>query len=88
MVKSGKNLGSMKTIRATTTITGISDPEFKTLPALLKTMLCQVWIYHSTARHPLAITNPMDLDSEVAPLIDEEVIKPKVSTAVRGDDPW
>lgn len=77
-VKSGAKAGRKTPYLSCTAITGINHPDFKRLPRLVKLMLCQAWVYHSTARHPLAWTNLLDLDSPAPPLVDTEVLEPAV----------
>lgn len=62
-----------RALTAITTVVGISDPDFKSLPRILKLMLLQVWIYHPSIRHPLAITNLENFDEEQTPLVSSEV---------------
>lgn len=90
LIKSGVNQGTMKSIQATTTITGVQDPGFRALPALAKTLLCQTWVYAPHLRHTLAITNLQDIDSASEPLLDTDLLSVGVSTArnVNLDDVW
>lgn len=68
--------------RALTAITTVysTDPDFKALPRLVKLMLLQLWIYHPTIRHPLAVTN-LDNFDEPAPLLVN-------SDVMAEPDPW
>ena len=62
-----------KPVTQRTTITTCSNVEFNSLPKHLKTMLCQVWVWHPSIRHKLAITNLHHLDEPAEPLITSEV---------------
>lgn len=73
-VKSGARQGRKTPYASCTGVNGIPDPEFKALPRLVKLMLCQMWVYHPTLRHPLAWTNLLDLDSPAQPLVDTEIL--------------
>lgn len=80
-VRSGTKAGTQKPLIATTTLTGLNDPDFKVLPRLLKLALCQVWVYHPTIRHKYMITNHLDLDQHPEPLVADEVfVAPKSTT--------
>lgn len=72
--KSGKNPGKQKNYVSCTAITGITDPDFKKLPRLLKLMLCQCWVFHPTVRHALAWTDLCNLDEPAPPLVDPVVV--------------
>lgn len=73
-VKSGARQGRKTPYLACTGVNGILDPEFKALPRLVKLMLCQMWVYHPTIRHPLAWTNLLDLDVPAPSLVDADVL--------------
>jgi hypothetical protein len=73
-VKSGARAGRQTPYVSCTSINGIPDPDFRALPRLVKLMLCQVWLYHPTVRHPLAWTNLLDLDSPAPSLVDTEIL--------------
>lgn len=73
MVLTGANAGRVKSVIATTSITNVPDAEFKKLPRLMKTMLCQTWVYTPEIRNKYAITNLIDLDKPAEPLVDAEV---------------
>ena len=46
----------------------VGDKDFDQLPALLKRMLLQTWIYHPSVRHENMITDPCDWNSLIDPL--------------------
>lgn len=62
-----------KALTAITSVVRIADPDFKMLPRLLKLMLLQLWTYHPSIRHPLAITNLQNFDEPAKPLVDSEL---------------
>lgn len=72
-VRTGAKAGQQRPIITTTSLTGITDVNFKVLPRLLKLALCQVWVYHPTIRHDLMITNHMNLDQHPEPLVTDDV---------------
>jgi hypothetical protein len=79
-IRTGTKAGTQKPLVTTTTLTGLSDPEFKALPRLQKLALCQVWVYHPTIRHDLMITDHMNLDQHPEPLVTDDVfVAPAVS---------
>jgi len=63
--------------RALTAVTTVysNDPDFKVLPRLVKLMLLQLWIYHPTIRHPLAVTNLDNFDEPVPPLATSDIVQ-------------
>lgn len=81
-IKSGTREGRQTPYTSCTSVNGIKDPDFKKLPRLVKLMLCQLWVYHPTTRHPLAWTNLQDLDQPAPPLVGAEVFD--VSTENTG----
>ena len=81
-VRSGPKAGTQKALTLTTTLTGITDQEFKQLPRLMKLALCQVWVYHPTIRHDLMITNHLDLDQHPEPLVVDEVFNTTQTTSM------
>jgi hypothetical protein len=72
-VKTGAKAGQQRPIITTTSLTGITDVNFKVLPRLMKLALCQVWVYHPTIRHDLMITDHMSLDQHPEPLVTDDV---------------
>lgn len=82
-----------KQLTKRTTITTCSNIEFNSLPKHLKTMLCQVWVWHPSIRHKYAITNLQKLDEPAEPLITSEVFDmwgelPKDTKKPNEDIPW
>lgn len=59
----------------------VGDKDFDSLPALLKRMLLQTWIYHPSVRHGNMITDPNDWDSLIDPLYE-------VAGLTTEADPW
>lgn len=86
-VKSGKHQGTVRKPESTSQVYGVTDPEFKRLPRLMKLSLCQLWCFHPTVRTNLMITDHMDLDNHPQPLVDSEVLH-KPSTKPTEPSPW
>lgn len=83
--RTGAKAGTMRSINATTNITRMGITEFDSLPKYWKLALCQTWVFHPTNRHPLAITNPYDLDTPAEPLVTGEIFS---GTPVRQPVDW
>lgn len=60
----------------------VGDKDFDALPALLKRMLLQTWIYHPSVRHKNMITDPCDWDSLIDPLYAVDGL------GTADKDPW
>lgn len=84
-VGSGDKAGTTRSINATTSIKRIGDSEFDSLPKYWKLALCQTWVFHPSNRHPLAITNPYNIDTVAEPLVSSEVLETKKPTKVEVD---
>jgi hypothetical protein len=76
-VKSGAKAGTVRKPETCSSVFGVTDPEFKTLPRLMKLSLTQLWCFHPALRTDLMITDHMNLDSHPEPLVDGEVLTPK-----------
>lgn len=87
-VKSGARQGTVRKPESCSSVFGVSDPQFKVLPRLMKLSLCQLWCFHPSLRTDLMITNHMDLDTHPEPLVDGEVLTTKSKTVATGDDIW
>lgn len=91
-VKSGARQGTVRKPESCSSVFGVSDPQFKTLPRLMKLSLTQLWCFHPSLRTDLMITDHMNLDSHPEPLVDGEVITTKSKAAATGqttsDSPW
>lgn len=91
LVGSGANAGKTRAIVSCTSITGISDVEFKKLPRLMKLLLCQCWVYAPEVRHRYAITDLQSLDTSAAPLVDSDIFTTVAATAAISktlDEMW
>jgi hypothetical protein len=82
-VKSGTKVGTVRKPESCSSVFGVTDPEFKTLPRLMKLSLCQLWCFHPGLRTDLMITDHMNLDSHPEPLVDGEVLTPKSKTGTK-----
>lgn len=86
-VKSGKYQGTVRKPESCSQVYGVTDPDFKRLPRLMKLSLTQLWCFHPRVRTNLMITNHMDLDSHSAPLVESEVLH-QPSTKPDQPSPW
>lgn len=86
-VKSGKHQGTVRKPESTSQVYGVTDPDFKRLPRLMKLSLTQLWCFHPSIRTNLMITDHMDLDNHPQPLVDTEVIH-KPSSKPTEPSPW
>lgn len=86
-VKTGKYQGTARKPESTSQVYGVTDPDFKRLPRLMKLSLCQLWCFHPSVRTDLMITDHMDLDNHPQPLVDSEVLQ-KPSTKPSEPSPW
>ena len=82
-VHSGARAGEKRDPIATTSVTGVTDPEFKALPPMLKLQLCQLWVYHPEIRHKYAINDFSQPDNMPEPLLKTEVLEKS-----QPDDMW
>lgn len=73
-VKSGRQQGTHRKPESCSQVYGVTDPEFKILPRLMKLSLVQLWCFHPRVRTPLMITNHMNLDNPPPPLVDSEIL--------------
>lgn len=90
-VKSGARQGTVRKPESCSSVFGVSDPQFKALPRLMKLSLCQLWCFHPNLRTDLMITDHMNLDSHPEPLVSSEIITTKskaVATDQTTDSPW
>jgi hypothetical protein len=91
-VKSGTKVGTVRKPESCSSVFGVTDPEFKTLPRLMKLSLCQLWCFHPGLRTDLMITDHMNLDHHPEPLVDGEVLTPKSKTGTKAtpdyDNMW
>ena len=71
------------TYKAVAQISKCADLDFKKLPRLAKLMLTQVWVYHPSVRHPLALTNLNEPDKPAESIVADSVLDPW-----SGDSPW
>ena len=74
-VKTGKNQGTVRKPQSTTQVYGVTDPEFKGLPRLMKLNLTQLWCFHPSLVTKFTIGSHMDLDSPQVPLVSGEVLE-------------
>lgn len=74
-VRTGAKAGTLRSINATTSITRTGNPDFDALPKYWKLALCQTWVFHPSNRHPLAITNPYNIDTPAEPLVSGEIFE-------------
>lgn len=93
LYRSGAKAGTSRNPLTTTMTSKIENDDFNELPRLVKVALTQLWVYSPSARHPLAITDLMNIDAAATPLIEEEVLSPvivkKVATpSGSADIPW
>lgn len=84
-VKTGRLQGTVRKPESTAQVYGVTDPDFKKLPRLMKLALCQLWCFHPRVRTNLMITNHMDLDNHPPPLVDSEVVHKPTNTE---PSPW
>lgn len=88
-VKSGKQQGTVRKPESTSQVYGVTDPDFKRLPRLMKLSLTQLWCFHPRVRTNLMITNHMDLDSHPQPLVEDEVFQAKgTQPTITTTSPW
>jgi hypothetical protein len=74
-VKTGKNQGTVRKPQSTTQVYGVTDPEFKGLPRLMKLNLTQLWCFHPSLVTKFTIGSHMDLDNPQQPLVAGEVLE-------------
>jgi len=86
-VKTGKQQGKARKPESCSQVYGVADPEFKTLPRLMKLALTQLWCFHPSLRHHLMITDRTNLDVHPPPLVDSEVFDKPVET-IKSSSPW
>jgi len=86
--KTGQKAGTMRAVGSTTLITKTDNPDFNALPRLAKLALCQTWIFHPSKYNKFMITNPLDLDSPAAPLVDAEVVFDQPTTTYNRVRNW
>jgi len=86
--KTGQKAGTMRAVGSTTLITKTSNPDFDSLPRLAKLALCQTWIFHPSKYNKFMITNPLNLDSPAAPLVDAEVVFDQSTTTYNRVSNW
>lgn len=78
-----------KPLTSVTAVVRIPDPKFKELPRLVKLMLLQLWAYHPSVRHPLAITNLQNFDEPAPPLVDSQIsTAPNFQRVESQDEMW
>jgi hypothetical protein len=65
-----------RTANQTTQFYNVADKELTSLPKLLQPMLMQTWCYGPAVRHPLAITNLLNIDAPASALVSTEVLLP------------
>jgi hypothetical protein len=87
-VKSGARQGTTRKPESTSQVYGVTDPQFKALPRLMKLSLTQLWCFHPRVRTNLMITNHMDLDSHPEPLVEGEVLEIKPTVKPDQSSPW
>ena len=87
-VKSGARQGTVRKPESCSSVFGVSDPEFKALPRLMKLSLCQLWCFHPSLRTDLMITNHVNLDSHPKPLVDGEILTTKSKASTTLSSPW
>ena len=63
-----------KPLQQVTTANKILDSGFSKLPRMVKLLLLQLWVFHPSVRHPLAITNLENFDEPSKPLVSGEVV--------------
>jgi len=85
--KTGPKAGTLRSINATTVISKIGDEVFDALPKYWKLALCQTWVFHPTNRHPLAITNPYNIDEPAEPLVSGEVFEARQPEKAKREPP-
>lgn len=76
-IRTGAKAGTERSINATTNITRSGNTDFDALPKYWKLALCQTWVFHPSNRHPLAITNPYNIDIPAEPLVSGEIFETK-----------
>jgi hypothetical protein len=89
--RTGPKAGTQRTINATTAISTTGNAVFDSLPKYWKLALCQTWVFHPTNRHPLAITNPYNIDTPMEPLVSGDVLEVAQKSAkavVDWDNMW
>lgn len=84
-VKTGPKAGTMRSINATTVISKVGDEVFDALPKYWKLALCQTWVFHPSNRHPLAITNPYNIDTPAEALVSGEIFETKQPTKAKRE---
>lgn len=77
-----------KPLHQVTTANRIEDPKFKELPRIIKLLALQLWVFHHSVRHPLAITNLLNFDEPATPLVDSEVVLAKTISNTEVEDIW
>jgi hypothetical protein len=91
-VKSGTKVGTVRKPETCSSVFGVTDPEFKSLPRLMKLSLCQLWCFHPGVRTDLMITDHMNLDGHPEPLVAGEVLekdsKGKSKSSPDYDNMW
>lgn len=91
-VRSGKTAGKVKPVTSLTTITKV--PRLSMYPRMLRLMILQAWVYHSSLRHSLMLLDCEDLDSMPQPLASIDILpvyKPPVipyKSEPSSDLPW
>lgn len=75
-IKTGKHAGTVRKPETCSQVYGVTDPQFRGLPRLVKLMLTQLWCYHPTVRHKFMICSLDDFDAMPPPLVEGEVVKP------------
>jgi len=81
-VKTGKNQGTVRKPTSLTQVYGVTDPDFKALPRLMKLNLCQLWCFHPTLRTRYTIGSHMNLDRAERPLIEGDVLEAPISPTI------
>lgn len=88
-VKSGVKQGTVRTPESCATVFGVTDPQFKALPRLMKLSLTQLWCFHPRVRTDLMITDHVHLDSMPPPLVSGEVFQEPTATELPiSQSPW
>ena len=62
-----------KPLHQVTTANKIQDVEFMKLPRMVKLLALQLWVFHPSVRHTLAITNLHNFDEPSASLVSGEI---------------
>lgn len=87
-VKTGKDAGKTRSPLTTYTLYTPAGNPLSGLPILLRIMMCQTWCAHPNNRTQYMILNPLNWDDMPAPLISVDVVKPEVTSAASGYEPW